>query len=98
MKSIKELKKELKVEAKNLRALKAEIVKGQKSRDYKVGNLQCQLPMDKQNYRHRHIAYCELIGRSRDEIEKPKKGNEPSEFAIEKVKSQYSFEELVAHE
>lgn len=41
-------------------------------------------------YRHRHIAYCEIRGREREEIEKPKKGNEPSEANIDDVYNELS--------
>jgi len=36
------------------------------------------------SYRHQHIAYCEVRGRNREEIEKPREGNEPSESQISK--------------
>ncbi len=39
-------------------------------------------------YRHYHIAYCELRGRKREEIEKPKEGNEPYESWIEEIKEE----------
>ena len=39
-----------------------------------------------QEYRHSHIAYCELRGRTRDQIEKPREGNEPNESHIEAIK------------
>lgn len=37
-------------------------------------------------FRHLHIAYCEVRGRERDAIEKPKEGNEPNEATIEQYK------------
>jgi hypothetical protein len=41
------------------------------------------------NYRHHHIAYCELRGRIREQIEKPGEYNLPSESIIKKVKEKY---------
>ena len=40
-------------------------------------------------FRHRHIAYCELRGRKREEIEKPADDNLPREDKIEKYKSDW---------
>lgn len=37
-------------------------------------------------YRHKHIAYSELRGRLRDQIEKPGPGNEPNEKQIKDIK------------
>lgn len=43
-----------------------------------------------QDYRHHHIAYCELRGRTREQIEKPGKYNLPDEKKIQAVKEAYS--------
>ncbi len=37
-------------------------------------------------FRHNHIAYCEIRGRERSQIEVPRDGNEPSEHLIESLK------------
>lgn len=42
------------------------------------------------DYRHHHIAYCELRGRTRDQIEKPGKYNQPDEKKIQAIKEAYS--------
>lgn len=42
-----------------------------------------------------HIAYCELRGRRRDEIEKPREGNAPNEYMIQNLKNQYAWETAV---
>lgn len=39
-------------------------------------------------YRHRHIAYSELRGRSRDEIERPGEKHLPNEAYIQTIKDQ----------
>lgn len=43
----------------------------------------------KPGFRHAHIAYCELRGTAREDIERPAEGNEPDEAAISQVKSHY---------
>ena len=40
----------------------------------------------KWNYRHHHIAACEFRGKSREQIERPAKGNEPNEKFIADIK------------
>lgn len=42
----------------------------------------------KYEYRHLHIALCELRGRKREQIEKPADNNRPNETYIEKLKTQ----------
>lgn len=41
-------------------------------------------------FRHYHIAYCELRGRTRTQIEVPRDGNEPSEQLITKIKEEWN--------
>jgi hypothetical protein len=41
-------------------------------------------------FRHFHIARCELRGRTREEIEKPSEHNLPSEKHIQKIKDEWS--------
>lgn len=43
-----------------------------------------------QDYRHHHIAYCELRGRTREQIEKPGKFHLPNESKIQAIKEAYS--------
>lgn len=38
------------------------------------------------DFRHHHIAYCELRGRKRDEIERPADHNRPDEQYIQRIK------------
>lgn len=40
-------------------------------------------------FRHNHIAYCELRGRSREQIEKPSDNNLPNEDYITKIKTHW---------
>lgn len=47
-----------------------------------------QLDIDKLKYefRHTHIAYCEIRGRKREQIEKPAENNLPNEKYISEIK------------
>jgi hypothetical protein len=47
--------------------------------------------MDTRDYRHHHIAYCELRGRTRDQIEKPREDNKPNEYEINRIKTLYAW-------
>jgi len=40
-------------------------------------------------YRHKHIAYSELRGKTRVQIEIPRQGNEPNESLIQQYKDEY---------
>jgi len=40
-------------------------------------------------YRHHHIAYSEMKGRSREQIERPREDNLPNENWIEEIKKEY---------
>lgn len=48
---------------------------------------QAALAWDRTEYRHRHIAYCEARGRTREQIERPGKNNKPDEGKVSKYKS-----------
>jgi hypothetical protein len=41
-------------------------------------------------YRHKHIVMSLMRGKTREQIEKPKKGNEPNEAYIKKLLEQYA--------
>ena len=78
------LRAELKEEVKALRELKYETKDAQRN----GGNypaLQFKLYVNKRNYRHRHIACCELFGRTRDEIEAPRDDNQPCCCTIQEI-------------
>ena len=51
----------------------------------------------KKDYRHHHIAYSELIGRSRSEIENPRETNLPDEHFISQIKKAYGPKTLCAN-
>lgn len=55
----------------------------------KAHSINLSVIADARWFRHHHIAYCELCGRTRDQIEKPRDGNEPDQYTIEAIKKQY---------
>jgi len=74
-----ELSKKMNEKMAELRDVK-EVVFGDKNYDHFT------LQRMSREYRHRHIAYCELRGRTREQIERPREGNEPDEKLIESIK------------
>jgi len=45
---------------------------------------------DSVKFRHQHIAYCELRGRTRDQIEVPREDNKPDQDWIDRLKKEWS--------
>lgn len=102
MKSIfKEIKEEVKLIGKQIRELKDErntlfreshLVSGQLSQEKisKASRIQWRdLPSLKYEFRHKHIARCEMMGRKREEIEKPTDNNLPNEKYILEIKNEW---------
>ena len=100
MSKIKELKNWLKEEGKKLRALKLETKNHQRKHNGDAWKLQMSLAAAKRDYRHHHIAYSELRGKTRDQIECPRDDNYPDEAEIQRIKEQYAWspEEIAAYE
>jgi|APSaa5957512622_1039677.scaffolds.fasta_scaffold00059_41 hypothetical protein len=82
-KTILEIKEEQKSLGKGIRDLKKER-KGNGS-DWQ---LQCNIETKSTEFRHRHIARCELRGRTREQIERHTK-NPPNETRITLYKEEY---------
>jgi len=59
---------------------------------------QTTLRLLKFEFRHLFIAYCELRGRKREEIEKPAKNNIPNLVIIESLKKQFYIPEVLIME
>lgn len=55
--------------------------------------LMCYLFSMSRDYRHYHIAYSELRGHTRSEIENPREDNLPNEDWIVSIKKEYSDEQ-----
>lgn len=87
----KRIKKEQKVRAKELRALK-----NSRKKDKRNGRQLWKILSDiyhyKWEYRHVHIAYCELRGRSREQIECPRDDNKASQWKIDELKDRWMGE------
>jgi len=100
MRNIDKLKSWLKEEAVQIRKLKIATKNAQREGKREASSLQCRLHYKRQDYRHHHIAYCELLGRTRDQIEpyyRPE--NPPNEHQIRKIKEEYAWspEEIEAY-
>ena len=94
MKTIKEqlalVKEILKVEAKELTTDKVNVKNSQRSGNWSKSLGQYGLQQKRQEWRHKFIAYCELRGRTLDEIEgNCREGNEPDRQTIEAYKQQF---------
>ena len=87
---LQELKEIVKRQANDLRELRHETKEMQRSGKY-AGRLQCKLLYLKDEARHHLIAYAELLGKSRDRIENPRKDNLPNEAVISRIKDKYSL-------
>ena len=55
-----------------------------------VGGYYSEIKRLKYEFRHKHIAYCLIRGRKRDEIEHPAKNNQPSESYIKEIQHEYT--------
>ncbi len=55
---------------------------------------------DSPDYRCYHIAYCELRGKSREQIETPREDNLPDQRKIDQIKKEFAWseEEIAAFE
>ena len=87
-KNLKDLKEFLKEKAARLKKLKP-TRKLDKRGDRDLWEIICEISKLKYEFRHHLIAYCEMRGRTREQIEKPSLENLPFESAIEKIKEEY---------
>ena len=84
-----EVKEMLKSEAKELHDAKFEIKNGMRNGKV-VGRIQCALATMKHHWRHKHIAYCLLRGRSIEEIESHcAEDNLRDDLLVEKYKKEF---------
>jgi hypothetical protein len=91
------LRNELKQLATELRNDKAEIKKAQRSSSGEACTLQYRILAKKRTYRHRHIAYCLLRGRTYEQIEPHcRKGNEPDQNLIREIINEYRTDNVCA--
>jgi hypothetical protein len=83
-----ELKQQLKDWAIQIRVYKNHR-KLDKRGDYTLSFLEYEILKLKHQFRHNHIAYCELRGREYNEIENPSKDNQPNRKLIDSIKLQW---------
>jgi hypothetical protein len=88
---MKELKHWLITHATEIRETRKLHKENQRSRN--DNRLNCKLWNASNDYRHHHIAYSELRGKSREQIERPRENNLPSEDWIQDIKKKYWDEE-----
>ncbi len=87
---ITELKAELKAQAITIRANKRKCKQAQRENRYiDAGCRQAGLVKQARDYRHKHIAYCLLLGTPYERIEQPNEGNEPDWTLIRQLQEQY---------
>lgn len=90
VKNFKTLKAEQKEMAVKIRETKNETKETQKKNEY-AGSLQYSLLKLRSEYRHKHIAYCLMRGRSYEEIEpKCRENNKPNKDLIQEIINEYS--------
>jgi len=83
--SRKELKVELKSLAEKIRETKTELKKYQKENGGCDGGFYMPLYRLRYEYRHKHIAYCQLRGRTYEEIESKSTRNSPDFTYIKEI-------------
>ena len=95
MRNIDKLKKYLKETAAQIRTTRYQYKEAQRTgaRISIIWNLIVQLDKLRRDYRHHHIAYCELRGRQRDQIEQTHRKDtlRPNENEIQRIKKEYAW-------
>jgi len=85
----KAIKEEQKVRAKKIRERKKSR-KQDKRNGRSLWNIVSEIASLKYTYRHHHIAYCEMRGRERHEIECPRDDHPASQYEIDRLKEKWS--------
>jgi hypothetical protein len=84
------LKEELKQLAKSIKKAKPEFKEAQRKLGYdSMINSLRKLYKLRYEFRHKHIVYCQLRGRTREQIEVPREYNRPNEKYIDELTGQY---------
>lgn len=86
---LQELKALIKNQASELKQTRHDIKTTQREGRY-AGTKQSRLVDMKNTHRHHLIAYAELLGRKREQIEQPRKDNLPNESLIACIKEAYT--------
>jgi len=85
---LSKVKKEQKELAKYIKELKSKR-KADRRDGWSLYKLEDAIFNNKSDYRHRHIAYCLLRGRSMAEIETPRESNKPQKFTLNILLDEY---------
>lgn len=96
MKKMNPVKEELKKLAETIRSIRTNTIALQKSQDRDANLSQSHLAFVKREFRHKHIAYSLVKGRTLAEIEKPRQNNQPNMTLVEKYRKEY-VEKLTVH-
>ena len=91
------LKEELKVLAKALRYWKSRRKENQRQ-GLSLWKIEREIDGKRREFRHKHIAYCQLRGRERHQIECPAANNLPNEKIIEGIMTEYAEDVCVSAE
>ena len=93
MRNIDKIKEHCKLTAKQIKKTRFEFREAQRQhKNGDIGSLRWKLDGLKYEYRHHHIAYCELRGRTRDQIEqKVNDDNHPNESYINELKATFAW-------
>ena len=83
-----ELKNNLKELAEKIRSYRKETKEFQRKHNGSCNGMQWRLNRLAYEFRHKHIAYCELGGTPREKIENPNEDNMPNEDLILAIKKQ----------
>jgi len=84
----KQIKEQQKIIATRIRKLK-DSRKIDKRNGRQLYSIESDIWQLKYEFRHRHIASCEMRGRTRDQIEKPREGNQASQREIDSYKQDW---------
>jgi len=83
----KEIKERLKNYASEIKSLKGKRKLSNRG-NLDLSEIESKIFQLKYHFRHNHIAYCEIRGRTREQIEKPSKFNPPNQSYIDKIKTE----------
>ena len=93
------LKQELKELAKELRYWKSKRkLKERRELGKALWRIESEIDWRRHEFRHKHIAYCQLRGRVRHEIERPADNNLPNEQFIERIMAEHAEDVCVSAE
>lgn len=94
MSNIANLKKYLKEQAALIRETKKELKECQRENSGRDGGLYSTLKKLSWDYRHHHIAYSMMRGKSYEFIEKPREENKPNMAFIQEIRNAYTAEDV----